>query len=99
AAAVLEPGLALVFGFLRKEEALQGLVELGETRLERRQLAARELAQLGVLLAQERAVLRDVAPDALALAPRDDRLLELRPLLGELRELAPVGDDRRVGDE
>src|SRR5205823_14569221 len=55
----LEHGVALVVGVLGEEEVLERRVELGQARLERGQLAARHLAQLGVLLAQQRAVLRE----------------------------------------
>src|SRR2546428_610550 len=68
-------------------------------RPEGRQLAARQLAQLGVLLAQQLPVLVGVARHALALAPAGDRLRELGALPGEPRELAPVGDHARVGDQ
>src|SRR5439155_310392 len=95
----LEHRVALVIGVLGEEEVLEGRVERGQTRLERGQLAARQLAQLGVLLAHELAVLLDLARQALALAPAGDRLLELRPFPGELGELAPVGDDGRVRDQ
>src|SRR5437667_5791698 len=95
----LEHGVALVVGVLGKEEVLERRVECGQARLERWQLAARQLAQFGVSLAQDLAMLVEVARHALALAPADDRLLELGALLGELRELAPVGDDGRVRDQ
>src|SRR5437867_4460131 len=95
----LEHRVALVVGVLGQEELLEGCVERGQARLERGQLAARQLAQLGVLLARELAVLLDLARHALALAPADDRLLELRPFPGELGELAPVGDDGRVRNQ
>ena len=95
----LEHRVALVVGVLREEELLEHRVERDQARLERGQLAARQLAQLGVLLARELAVLLDLARHALALAPAGDRLLELRPFPGELGELAPVGDDGRVRDQ
>src|SRR5581483_1100037 len=52
-----------------------------------------------VFLAEKLLVLGDVALDALPLAPAGDRLLELRALARERRELAAVRDDGRVGDQ
>src|SRR5437899_128252 len=91
----LEHGVALVVGVFGEEEVLERRVELGQARLERGQLAARHLAQLGALLAQQRAVLVEVARHALALAPAGYSLLELGALLGAPCVLAPVGYDGR----
>src|SRR5438876_3925158 len=95
----LEHRVALVSGILGEEELLEHRVERGQPRLERGQLAARQLAELGILLAQALAVLLDLACHVLALAPAGDRLLELGALPGAPRELAPVGDDGRVRDQ
>src|SRR5207302_1018641 len=95
----LEHGVALVVRVLREEELLQARVERLEAGLQRGQLGTGELAQLRVLPVRELAVLLDVLCEAAALAPRRHRLLELRALAREVRELAPVRDDRRIGDE
>src|SRR5262249_58526295 len=71
----------------------------GQLRLEPGQLAARHLAQVGVGVVEQLAMTVDLARDLLAAPVDRDRLLELRALPCELRELAVVGDDGRIGDQ
>ena len=99
AGADLEDDVALVVGIARHEQHLQALVERVEPGFDRGQLAARHLANLGVGVLQQLAVLRHVALETLPLAIALDHRLELRALARQLGVLATVGDDRRVGDE
>ena len=99
AGADLEDRVPLVVRVLRDQEATERRVHLFETGLERGQLGARELAEVGVLTARELAVVFDLLRQALARAPAENGLLELRALLGDLRELTTVRDHARVGDQ
>src|SRR5439155_628770 len=95
----LEHHVALVVRVARHEQPLEGCVELLETLLQPRKLAARQLPQLLVLPVRELPMLGHLARHALPLTPAGDGLLELRALAGELGELPAVGDHLRVRHE
>src|SRR5262249_14312189 len=61
--------------------------------------AARHLPDVGVGILQQLAMLGDVALEALTLAKRLDRLLELRALAREGGVFPSLGDDRGIGDQ
>src|SRR4029077_19013538 len=78
AGADLEHGVPLVVRVLREQELLQRGVEGLEATLERGQLGAPQLPQLDVLAVRELTVLLDLSGEPPPLAPRGDRLFELR---------------------
>src|SRR5207249_1923590 len=74
----LEHHVALVVRVARQEEPFERRVELLETLLEPRKVAARELAEPLVLPVRELAMLGVVVGDPTALAPAADCFFQLR---------------------
>src|SRR5581483_11143511 len=92
----LQQHVALVVGIARSDRSADALFELGLAALERRQLGLGQLAQLGVIAFEHRAMLGDVVERSAILANRADHFLERGALARDLCVLAVVVNDRRI---
>jgi hypothetical protein len=87
------------FGFARQEQQLESLFEPVVLGFEAGQLLEGHRAHVLIRVVHERLVALDLLLELLPRPVRVDDLLEVGPLLAELRELFPVADDVRRDEQ